>query len=684
MSQKLNKSFIGHWILLTVIFVFFFQMVSDVIEAIYTMDLLNTTLDEKVAGVGFFLTTPLLFIFWKKIPDLLMKIVGTVAIVLRLIEPFFRTPMKIWIGGASLGLLLIYIPAYMAKMRENKGPAMGLLFSISIASSSLLLILFKTVNNTIDISMIGYFQAIGWVLGAGAIVIIFLLKTYQIDESIEYSIENPPTNIKPKKKILASITGLFSILILLYFAYNSPVVFARWVEINYMGAVITLSLVYAAFIGLVLWAPKILGKIKKLYLWIWNAVFFLSLVLMIILNQTTFISTDSGLVELVYPSPWYLQILVYFNLILSPILFINIFMFIGNLYSIPMRNGRLIGAFLLNEFIFVVLIFALIFSNVWGYVEELGSGYLRGLIWIPFALIGVYTLLNLGMPNIEWKRGSIDTGGRFLSKPTKLIASSVFLIVLILNGVWAYMTFPHPDPTVDGTGITSLRIMTYNIQQGANSSGDKNFDAQLALIRDINPDIIGLQESDTAKINTGNTDVVGYFADKLNYHVYYGPRSVMQTYGCAILSRYPIQNYYSIYTYGDEDEIGSVCCEVVVGSRIFTVFVNHPAGSYESKRAHTDAMLNIAGNLTDTDNTILLGDFNWREDTDHYARVNATYLDTWRTMWPSGTGHGVEMLETIDHVFISNSTLTIVDAVYIPEPESQTDHPAYWTEISWS
>jgi endonuclease/exonuclease/phosphatase family metal-dependent hydrolase len=305
---------------------------------------------------------------------------------------------------------------------------------------------------------------------------------------------------------------------------------------------------------------------------------------------------------------------------------------------------------------------------------------MRGLIWDPFALIGAYTLLNIGLPNINWDSTSIHTGDRALPKPAKTIATSLFLIVLILNGTWAYLTLPHPDPAIDGTGVNSLRIMTYNIQQGVNTTGDKNFDAQLALIMQINPDIIGLQESDTPKINTGNTDVVGYFADKLDYYVYYGPRSVMQTYGCAILSRYPIQNFYSFYTFGDEDEIGSVFSEVVVGSRVFNVFVNHPAGSGNSKMAHTVAMLDLANGL---DNVILMGDFNWREDSTYYSMVNATYLDTWRTKWPTGIGNGVTMLESIDHIFISNSTFAIDDATYILEPESQTDHPAYWIEISW-
>ncbi len=60
------------------------------------------------------------------------------------------------------------------------------------------------------------------------------------------------------------------------------------------------------------------------------------------------------------------------------------------------------------------------------------------------------------------------------------------------------------------------------------------------------------------------------------------------------------------------------------------------------------------------------------------------YLDTWRTKWPTGIDDNMlAMTSTIDHIFISDTIFTVDDARYIPAPESQTDHPAYWAEISW-
>jgi hypothetical protein len=37
----------------------------------------------------------------------------------------------------------------------------------------------------------------------------------------------------------------------------------------------------------------------------------------------------------------------------------------------------------------------------------------------------------------------------------------------------------------------------------------------------------------------------------------------------------------------------------------------------------------------------------------------------------------------IDHIFLSPN-LTALDPTYILPPESATDHPVHWTDITWS
>ncbi|MFX1470670.1 MAG: hypothetical protein ACFFB8_18690, partial [Promethearchaeota archaeon] len=55
--RKINSELL----LLTVLFLFFFQLLGDLIESIYMLDLLNLEIDEKVAGL-FFLFTPIILL----------------------------------------------------------------------------------------------------------------------------------------------------------------------------------------------------------------------------------------------------------------------------------------------------------------------------------------------------------------------------------------------------------------------------------------------------------------------------------------------------------------------------------------------------------------------------------------------------------------------------------------------
>ena len=86
------------------------------------------------------------------------------------------------------------------------------------------------------------------------------------------------------------------------------------------------------------------------------------------------------------------------------------------------------------------------------------------------------------------------------------------LLLLTVVGEWTVMAKPI-EPTADAT---SLKIFTYNIQQGYNEDGIRGFEEQLAVLREHDADIIGLQECDAARVANGNADIVKYFADQLN------------------------------------------------------------------------------------------------------------------------------------------------------------------------
>jgi endonuclease/exonuclease/phosphatase family metal-dependent hydrolase len=238
-----------------------------------------------------------------------------------------------------------------------------------------------------------------------------------------------------------------------------------------------------------------------------------------------------------------------------------------------------------------------------------------------------------------------------------------------------------PAPAV-AAEPTSLVVMTYNIQAGNDNAAEPALNRQLALIRQVAPDVLALQESDTARISLNNVDVVSYFAGNLGYYSYYGPTPVTGTIGTAILSKYPLQNPRVVFSYSDTDEIGTTYAEIEVAGRRFTIACVHPDGSQPVMRAWAQ---NLLDQLEGKANVIALGDYNTRKTDPAYALIAAQYRNAWTSLYPSEiTPDGVDMSgrNRIDHIFVSPE-LTVKSAKYVLPPASATDHPVHWAEISW-
>ncbi|OLY82096.1 Protein cwh43 [Smittium mucronatum] len=62
----------------------------------------------------------------------------------------------------------------------------------------------------------------------------------------------------------------------------------------------------------------------------------------------------------------------------------------------------------------------------------------------------------------------------------------------------------------------------------------------LEAVRDLEADVMGFLESDTERIIMGNRDWTQKVAEKLDYYVDYGPSPRKHTWGCAMLSKFPI------------------------------------------------------------------------------------------------------------------------------------------------
>ena len=662
-----------------IMFLFFIQIFSEYVESTYILLLMTLSLNQNTFALLFMFSPIIFLLFRKSIPDKLLIFAGAIMIVCRLISPLFDTVPRMISSGLGVGCFFIFFPAFLLFMRSDRSrmesPSIGIGLSLAIAASVLL----RTLNFTIDVSTYGWGQAIGWVLAAiGIVMLVGFSKKVQGLPTIEPVIPNNPTTSpspRLRKRTLAGITfGLTSILFFVNFSFSSPVVISRWTESNYVSVVSGVALVTVMFALIMLYRVQYLNRLTPRLVVIWNLLFVALFVLTVYVNQISFPDVAAVYPLVASPTTLLHQIPLYMMIATYPIILIDFILLSNKLTSLVIlptsRAAGLVFTFSVG-FYMLVLLFTLILTSVWGFVPVIGLLF-RDLFWFIFLIAGSVLLLAI---NKVKDTLPIYKSPNTLPRADAIIAG--FLIVMFLGTLTSSLAL-EAHPVTPSSDPVSLKLLTYNLQQGVSDAQIKNYDGQLELIREIDADIIGLQE--TSKI-AGNSDVVRYLANKLNLYSYFGPKGVTGTTGVALLSKYPIENPRTIYHYSedvDRKQTATIEAEVTVGSTTFTVYVTHTYGRTSTKIILQNDILDASNGKN---NVIFMGDFNFRPFSEPYNITTAVLNDSWYVKWPTGTNSlGENNSREIDHIFLSPGT-TVLDCEYITDPQS--DHPAYWADIQW-
>ena len=654
------------WVLLlgfALFLLLFIQSLTVFIESIYILELLSTSLDEKVLGVLFLFSPVLLFFIGNNVPRWLIWLSFALFLVGRGVVPYLATGDQMLAAGISCAAGLILLPLMLVTYREESEqahwviPAQGLALAIGIS------VLMRTLNYTLDPTLTTTYGWIGWLLGISLGLLLINFKWEPLEVATQ-----------PLEGVTSSAIGIMGLVTIFYFMFSSPGVIARWTEGNYSLIITLVSLFSMLWLMLSLAKPDWFAGVTGGVLLAWNSIFTLSVLGTILAHTISFpAGPDSPPVVVTSPT-WYLQIPLLTMLITFPVIFIDFSLLSAVIGKAHPEPRKLAPGFLLGSLIMVIMIFMNIFSNVWGYVEPV-SPFFRNKFWLPFLLIlAMVTIITF----LASRR--LDTGEIFGATSQGFTWPAVILgLVFMATLVAALMTdrsFVEPLPG------NSLKVMTYNIQQAINEMGEKSYLDQLALIEQVDPDLIAFQESDSTRISLGNNDYIRYYANQLGYHSYFGPTTVTGTYGTAILSKYPLENTRAVFTFSDQDEIGTAEAEITVGGTTFSIFNVHPDGSDEAKMVFANTLVDRA---SQQEHVIALGDYNLRGWEQAYLLVDAHYKNAWMDAYPSGVdGQGLDMSgrERIDHIFVSPH-LQVADPVYIWPPASWTDHPVHWADISW-
>jgi endonuclease/exonuclease/phosphatase family metal-dependent hydrolase len=579
-----------------------------------------------------------------------------------------------------VGSFLLFFPVIILKTKSQQEEVTGINLGLALAFAVSLSILFRTLGSSIDISTYSWGQIIGWILAT--IASFMLIGLYFTERDAKTSEKAPETGLPSSNevsihehpdriwRIVGFTFGLTSILIMIYFAFNSPTVISRWTEGDYFLLTMTIMLLISISVLVILFIPhKMTMNINTnqgiLFIGIIHVILVVWWLYVIVVNQTFFPSSIQSYP--VYASSDSIFDTLLIMLFFLLLIFTDFTLFSRELIKTRPTNFELGIAFTFTSFYFLLMIFANVFTTTYDYIPVVGP-FFRDKIWLVFLIIG----FGISIPIFFIKKSTLSFKKPSIKLQTRIIAT-IMIIITIGTIFGTFIISPSPSPKT----TTSLKVLTYNIQQGYNEHGIKNFEGQLNLLKDIDADIIGLQESDLARISGGNSDIVRYFANHLNLYSYYGPKTVTGTFGIALLSKFPIKNARTFYMYSDGEQTAAIEAQIHVGNIIFNILVTHLGN--DGPIIQQEAIMDTVFTKT---NVILMGDFNYRANTTQYNLTTTILQDSWLLAETKQIEYlddqEFNLSQRIDFIFVSPG-ITVSECQYVISFES--DHPALWVGV---
>ena len=219
------------------------------------------------------------------------------------------------------------------------------------------------------------------------------------------------------------------------------------------------------------------------------------------------------------------------------------------------------------------------------------------------------------------------------ARDRRTLLSMVGLGVLGLTGLGV----PGRSVPADEREAPPIRVLTYNVHRyfSGGDAGEYNLEPLVALLREANAHVIGLQETEGTRITSGNVNGVRWLARRLGYHYAYGAPTRAGGYGVSLLSVWPIENtrVVQLPTH-DSPPRWVLVADLRTPFGELPVAVTHfQLGKPGDKRAESTELL--IDELGDVDRAVIMGDFNFRPTEPMYETMTSAFTDAWMA-----AGHG--------------------------------------------
>ena len=221
--------------------------------------------------------------------------------------------------------------------------------------------------------------------------------------------------------------------------------------------------------------------------------------------------------------------------------------------------------------------------------------------WVMAAMMlqigaGVFSVISSAPKRVSAKSPPPNPAARRLR--------SYYIYVLIalqlLSVSISYLRFPsynyEPHHSQDKLITAGIWTIHFSLDNDMWSSERRQRDA----IKELELDVVGLLETDTQRIIMGNRDTSQYLAEDLGMYVDYGPGPNKHTWGCVLLSKFPIVNSTHHLLPSPVGELApAIHATIDAYGELIDVFVFHSGQEEdpEDRRLQTEYLSDLMGSV---------------------------------------------------------------------------------------
>jgi len=181
----------------------------------------------------------------------------------------------------------------------------------------------------------------------------------------------------------------------------------------------------------------------------------------------------------------------------------------------------------------------------------------------------------------------------------------------------------NPNPTY-------IRTLMWAIHFGYDNFGWISADAMTKVIKDSGANVIGLVETDCSRSFLGNRDFIEYLSEELHFYSDFGPSTAQNTWGCGLLSQFPIVRSSRIVLPSPHGELACLIdADLMVNDTIVNVFVTH-FGNTEDEldlKLQTQSLSDLVAKHVDKFSpTILIGYLTTEPFAPNHAKIISSGL----------------------------------------------------------